>query len=104
VEGTITTEKKMREVRITWTDSMTVSEGWASIEDYVTSSSSVSCVSLGFLINEDDEKLVLAMNYDPDNDHVNQTIVIPRVSVEKIEDLEAAPKAEFPLTGLTNGP
>ena len=95
----------MREVRITWTDSMTVSDGWGSIEDYVSNSPAVWCESLGFLIESNDDFLILAMNYDPQNDHVNQTINIPRVSVKKIEDLQTKPAApdHVELPGLTNG-
>lgn len=85
-------ETVWRMVQVDWIDSTSLSDGWDSIEHYVEMGESLICKTVGYLIHEDDEKIILAMGYNPDNDEVNQATSIPAVTVTKITDLQEVPE------------
>ena len=61
-----------RPVAVRWLDSgMHIDKGWASLEDYRkdTSTQRMTVVTVGILMHEDEETLLIGQSFDPAHDH-----------------------------------
>ena len=61
-----------RPVAVKWLDSgMHIDKGWASLEDYRkdTETSRMTVVTVGILMHEDDQTILIGQTYDPSHDH-----------------------------------
>lgn len=81
--------KRPRPALVTWTDACDAPTEWASVAKLATSKP-VTCRSVGFLLAEDDERVVLATSLSDDGDAANG-IVIPTSCVNEVEFLDAQP-------------
>lgn len=78
--------KKYREypvVKVTWYDAESHDE-WEDIED--TNRKIRPIETVGFLIDETDDEIVLAQNYDPSNQKVSMVMVIPNWWIEEFTE------------------
>ena len=85
-----------QKVEIEWVDSLDVSDGWETIEHYIEEGAMIICTSVGYLIHEDEDIMILAMSHDPSNEHVGHGMTIPKVSIKKIFDLQADSREPLP--------
>lgn len=79
---------KDRIVHINWIDSG--GDGrWLSREDVINQGGLAHCESVGFLIHEDEDKIMIAgsVNKTPPNNDVHAYLAIPKVAVLSITDL-----------------
>ena len=83
--------KNLRPLYVEWIDS-TSTHGWESIEDTLKMKENITCFTLGWLLHEDKNVIVMVLNYDlVDKDrvnHVNNSIVIPKVCITKRRNLK----------------
>ena len=84
---------KMRVVRVVWRDAHTLKEVWH--EDLKELCKLAPYDSVGFLIEETEETLVLAMGVLPKINKFDETVyrnvlIIPKSSIEKITELKEA--------------
>jgi hypothetical protein len=61
-------------VRVVWCDAVDCTD-WVELTDVDHKCATIT--SLGYLINNDDRGITLAMNLDPDDEKVSMTLVIP---------------------------
>lgn len=80
---------KYPQVRVVWYDAES-SDDWTEIADLDTRIKHI--VTLGHLIKDDEDGLVLAMNLDPDNRNVSMTMSIPNHWIESVEYLDVRGK------------
>ena len=73
----------MKLVIVNWVDSNLI-HGWRPVDD--NQDKIADCETVGFLVKDDDEKIVLAMSRSTD-DNVLETISIPQRSVLDTRDL-----------------
>ena len=85
----------IRMVLVTWLDSGLASSDaeWQTTEEIVGSmrlhdESSMQVSTVGYLIHEDDEHLVVAQSYDPHNEHFLNAQMIFAPCVIAIRDLQ----------------
>lgn len=65
---------------IRWVDSVRLDSSWAKVPDNYT----VSTVdTVGFVVREDDEAVVVAQSVDPANDMICGAMAIPKVAIVK---------------------
>ena len=76
-------ETRLRLVKINWVDSRGVQSHWAHLSDQETSI--CRCVSVGFVMAENDEFIDIAPHHAGDQTCGNMTI--PKVCITKIEDI-----------------
>jgi hypothetical protein len=72
------------QVRVVWLDAESTDD-WTPISD--VDSKVKHIVMLGHLIKDNEDGLVLAMNYDPDNKSVSMTMALPNHWIESVEYL-----------------
>jgi hypothetical protein len=72
---------KMDVVHIKWIDSESA-HGWEDIEEIVRDFSLVHTV--GLLLEETPEHVVVVLNFDPENNHINGRIHIPHVAIKEM--------------------
>ena len=85
-----------RIVKVTWIDSSSpLDRAWIPAEE-AAKPGKVHCVSLGWLLNETEDFVVLVSSIAPTNDEgdfdVGGTITIPRVAVTNVEELKVSRK------------
>jgi hypothetical protein len=74
-------KKHLELVFVKWIDSESLI-GWEALASF---GQEFQCnLSVGFLIGEDDEKYILAADYDPECLNVNRVIRIPKSCVRKL--------------------
>jgi len=74
-------------VLVEWLDSTTLSK-WGPVEEYQKAARPSTCVSMGFLLLEDDERLVILQTIDGDETgDVMAALAIPRTCVLRIRHL-----------------
>ena len=73
----------MKEIKITWIDSVGAQGGWQFLEDCEVEICEVT--TYGFLVRETDKSYVVAQSYSPategNSEQVNGVIAIPKVAV-----------------------
>jgi hypothetical protein len=74
----------MKVYHIEWLDSETL-EGWTALSD-VEAELSVTH-TIGFLIHESNEFLLVAHSYDPGTESTNGLITIPKAAIKKSRTL-----------------
>jgi hypothetical protein len=88
----------MKIVKVIWNDAMALMGGWQEAADYVSDGEHMLCATVGYLIHQDSERLILAMAHDFDNGHVNHCYVIPQVCIMKIITLSDSDEGEEELS------
>ena len=86
----------MRIVEVTWVDS-SIYRGWTTVQKLHSQvdKSSLMCKTVGYVFSDTDEELSLTMSlaweYAEDEEAASQAelLTIPRVSIERIEELSA---------------
>lgn len=71
-------------VKVTWIDACS-SEAWVDPTETDFECPTISTV--GFLIEESEQHIVLAMNYDQQNKNVSMTMSIPNFWIESVQEL-----------------
>jgi len=79
--------KRPRPALVTWLDACDAPTAWTLAAKLATSKP-VTCRSVGFLLAQDDERVVLATSLSDDGDAANG-IVIPTSCVDQVEYLDA---------------
>jgi hypothetical protein len=79
--------KRPRPALVRWTDACDAAPEWTASAK-VAASRPVACQSVGFLLAEDDERVVLATSISEDGDAANG-IVIPTSCVTEVRYLDA---------------
>lgn len=79
-------------VKVRWLDSgMHIDKGWASLEDYRkdTGTARMEVITVGFLMHEDEETLLVGQSYDPAHDHwVGGQLIVKANVLARIDLLE----------------
>ena len=83
--------KKVPMVRITWRDARDTETGWLDIKDVINAPLAV-CQEVGWMIHNNDEKIIIMRSYSKDKDDISGggAIAIPKGWVTKIEYLEVS--------------
>jgi hypothetical protein len=76
----------MKIVEVSWIDSTALADGWRDKQTYIEMSN-LECTTVGYLIYESDDIIVLAMSHNPENDDVNHCYTIPRVCVKEMKEI-----------------
>ena len=75
----------MKLVSVTWLDAVSC-DSWESISD-AQKLNPATMITLGFLLHDDDDKVVIAASYDQDNESVARTYAIPKSWVLSIKEI-----------------
>jgi hypothetical protein len=75
--------KDFRLVEVQWVDSYGVTSSWGDIDEVIDESSHTTIHSVGWIIKEREEDIVLAPNFCTKTNNVCGVMVIPRVSIKK---------------------
>ena len=80
--------KKVPMVRLTWRDARDTETGWLDIKDVINAPLAV-CQEVGWMIHNNDEKIIIMRSYSKDKDDISGggAIAIPKGWVSKIEYL-----------------
>lgn len=78
-------------VVIKWIDSVRAFD-WTLLDD--VDEKSLDCISVGFIINENEKVVTIAQNYGIKPEQVCNLITIPRCSIISIEELKNIFKEE----------
>ena len=70
----------MKVIMVHWYDAVS-DNSWLKIDDVHPSTGLTQ--SVGFLVKETKEAIVLSHTYDPDSSHVNGTMEIPKALIKK---------------------
>jgi hypothetical protein len=79
----------MKRVQVQWIDSVS-DDGWINREDAITRAAKediLDCTSVGFLLDETDRYVLLALSHMRDGDLVQGCLQIPREAVREIKEL-----------------
>jgi hypothetical protein len=79
----------VRRVQVEWVDSVS-DDGWVVREDAVTRAAKegmLDCVSVGMLLDETEEYVLLATSHMRDGDLVQGCLQIPRAAVLSVKEL-----------------
>jgi hypothetical protein len=78
-------------VRITWLDARDTETGWLDIKDVIEAPLAV-CQEVGWMVVNNNEKVVIMRSYSKDKDEVSGggSIAIPKGWVKKIEYLQVS--------------
>ena len=81
--------KKVPMVRVTWLDARDTETGWLDIKE-VVNAPLATCQEVGWMIHNNDEKIIIMRSYSKDKDDVSGggAIAIPKGWVFKIEYLK----------------
>lgn len=82
-------------VRILWVDA-SASNDWKSKHDIEGETVGEPTITIGFLIKKPSKKVpmfVVASTFDPETEHFNAIMRIPKVWVKSVEELDVQPKA-----------
>ena len=76
-------------VRVTWLDARDTETGWLDIKEVVSAPLAV-CQEVGWMVTNNDEKVVIMRSYSKDKDDITGggAIAIPKDWVKKIEYLK----------------
>ena len=84
-------------VEIWWDDATNLNMGWKSKKEFEEESDKMEMIiSVGFLVRETPDHIVVAMDLDRDGQH-NQRGQIPRAMIKKIKVLRVADSAPEPI-------
>lgn len=75
----------MKRVAVVWEDSCS-HDSWEEIQGFKLSPAIIN--SLGWLISEEKDFILLALNYDPENQMASQLIAIPKAVIKNILELD----------------
>jgi len=83
--------KKVPMVRLTWRDARDTETGWLDIKDVINAPLAV-CQEVGWMIHNNDEKIIIMRSYSKDKDDISGggAIAIPKGWITKIEYLEVS--------------
>lgn len=73
-------------VRLTWLDAQESCTGWSDWEE-MTSSSLATCQEVGWLIVDNDEKVVVMRSWHAEEEQGGACIAIPKSWVIKVQEL-----------------
>jgi hypothetical protein len=76
----------LRLVEVEWRDSQG-EPSWAEREDAIRKANVTGCRSVGWVLVDDDDKLVIAACLDVPSDRVGDVTAIPRENIEDVHDL-----------------
>lgn len=84
-------------VEVIWDDATSLSQGWKNKDEFAKEELVPEIVlSVGFVVKETDDHLILAMDTDSDGDHASRSQIpkgmIKKIKVLKKADLEAQNK------------
>lgn len=65
---------------VEWIDSES-DHGWGKIKD--SEISTALCITIGFLVKENKDFIMMSHSWDKENDSINGTIQIPKVAIKK---------------------
>ena len=76
-------------VRVTWLDARDTETGWIDIKEVIAAPLAI-CQEVGWMIVNNDNKIVIMRSYsvDRDDNHGGGAIAIPKGWIKKIEYLE----------------
>jgi hypothetical protein len=82
---------KVPMVRVTWLDARDMETGWLDIKDVISAPLSV-CQEVGWMIHNNNEKVIIMRSYSKDKDEISGggAIAIPKGWITKIEYLEVS--------------
>lgn len=83
------TNKGFKLVEILWLDSEQNAE-WAKLEDVLADQGSLECKSVGYLVADKEDRVVLASSISADEtyeEQVSHYITIPKASIQSIKEL-----------------
>jgi|TARA_R100000030_G_scaffold48746_1_gene36751 hypothetical protein len=82
---------KVPMVRVTWLDARDTETGWLDIKDVISAPLSV-CQEVGWMIHNNNEKVIIMRSYSKDKDEISGggAIAIPKGWITKIEYLEVS--------------
>jgi hypothetical protein len=73
-------------VLIKWVDSYSVCESWNFIKE-IAEPANVECVSVGFVIKENTDNILILPHISGDNEAGRGGICIPKISITQIKEL-----------------
>lgn len=76
-------------VMVRWTDTAGL-HGWASREERLRDTGLAECVTVGFVLEDNDQYLTVAESLS-DDDHVGCTSSIPKSAITAVETLREVP-------------
>jgi hypothetical protein len=78
--------------RVEWVDAASHEVGWRGYEEVLEDSDPVVCTSVGFIVLDREDVVVLALSCSPDSDgrvyKVGEVLQIPRECVRDVRPLE----------------
>ena len=82
---------KVPMVRVTWLDARDTETGWIDIKE-VINAPLVVCQEVGWMIHNNNEKVIIMRSYSKDKDEISGggAIAIPKGWITKIEYLEVS--------------
>lgn len=82
---------------IRWIDSTRHMSGWQSVDYYVRESEgSMECETVGFIVHERDDSIMVAQSRMIEGQHVTEVIQIPVIAIQQRQDLGETKKRARP--------
>ena len=81
-------ERKMKIVQIKWIDSCASNQNWNFIQDFDGDIEPIKIISVGFLLQENDDVVTIAQNYGTDPEQVCNLMTIPKGCIKQITTIE----------------
>lgn len=81
--------KGFKTIEVIWLDSEQ-SADWAKLEDVLADQGSLECKSVGYLVADKEDRVILASSVTADTtyeEHVSHYMVIPKASIQSIKEL-----------------
>ena len=75
----------MKMVLVEWDDSCSHANEWMDREE---EKGLAHCISIGFMVYKERDKVALAQSFHPSEDNVHNEFVIPRGCIKRIKELD----------------
>ena len=81
-------ERKMKIVQIKWIDSCASNQNWNFVQDFDGDIEPIKIISVGFLLQENDDVITIAQNYGTNPEQVCNLMTIPKGCIKQIITIE----------------
>jgi hypothetical protein len=81
---------ELKRVEVEWIDSCRMMQGWDTADSYrgdATIEPKVNCVSAGYLVEDSERGIIVALSRSSDHEHVADGMFIPRSAVKSVREL-----------------
>jgi hypothetical protein len=76
---------ELRVIKVVWIDPHSIDE-WMDAEE-ACAGESCKIISIGIYVKETDDRLVMALNFDPAGDGISCTMILPKACILSVQEI-----------------